>query len=105
MSVMPTLFSSSVSKKAWPFKYFCDMHEGFIAMFSSNATTVPLKFKDGFNKPFVSATYYENVGKWRSLTGEAQKDAVSKGRSPEGEWLYVFRNYQGINGKGKGKQP
>ncbi|KAJ7041940.1 hypothetical protein C8F04DRAFT_1390809 [Mycena alexandri] len=97
--------TSSVSKKAWPFKYFCDMHEGFIAMFSSNATTVPLKFKDGFNKPFVSATYYENVGKWRSLTGEAQKDAVSKGRSPEGEWLYVFRNYQGINGKGKGKQP
>ncbi|KAJ7710169.1 hypothetical protein B0H16DRAFT_1480739 [Mycena metata] len=61
-----------------------------------SAGTVPLKFKDGFdNRTFVSATYYENVGKWRSLSREAQKEAVAKGRTPEGEWLYIFRNYQG----------
>jgi hypothetical protein len=68
------------------------MHWGFIATFKSPGSTAPLKFKDGFGDiPFVSATYYQNVAKWRSLDSEEQKMAVAKGRTAEGEWLHILK--------------
>jgi hypothetical protein len=57
------------------------MHWGFVAMFRSTSSTVPLKFKDGFGDiPFVSATYYQNVAKWCLLDSKEQEMAVAKGR-------------------------
>lgn len=68
------------------------MHLGFVAMSKSDGSTVPLKFQDGFGDiPFVSATYYQNAAKWRSLDSEEQKMAVDKGRTVEGEWLHILK--------------
>jgi hypothetical protein len=67
-------------------------------MSDSSARTVSLKFEEAFKQPFVSATYYNNFGKWKSLSADAQMRAIVHGCTPEGEWLHIFRNY-----KGKGK--
>ncbi|KAJ6563800.1 hypothetical protein B0H19DRAFT_1067416 [Mycena capillaripes] len=74
---------SSPSKKSWPLKYFCDMHTGFTRISDSSARTTALKFEEAFEQPFVKATYYENFGKWKSLSADAQMQAVAHGCTPE----------------------
>jgi hypothetical protein len=87
------------SKKNWPLKYFCNMHSSFIATLTGDTQTLPLKFEAAFGHSFVKVTYYDNVAKWWSLSGEEQKQAVALDRTPQGEWSHIFKNYQ------KGKPP
>ncbi|KAJ6511356.1 hypothetical protein C8R47DRAFT_1064938 [Mycena vitilis] len=88
----------STAKKPWPLKYFCDMHNGFNVILNSTARTMPLKFEEAFKQPFVNATYYENMAKWKSLSSEVKENGLARGQTPAGEWSYVIKNY-----KGKGK--
>ncbi|KAJ7778062.1 hypothetical protein B0H14DRAFT_2963189 [Mycena olivaceomarginata] len=82
----------SSSPKKWPAgRYACDIQQGFAAMVTYPGT-VAQKFQHAFKVDFKSATYYENFGNWSAIGEDAQIDAVSKGRTPEGD-----------KGKGKGK--
>ncbi|KAJ7780345.1 hypothetical protein B0H14DRAFT_2961425 [Mycena olivaceomarginata] len=93
----------SSSPKKWPAsRYACDIQQGFAAMVTSPGT-VAQKFQHAFKVDFKSATYYENFGNWSAIGEDAQIDAVSKGRTPEGEWHYVLEKYGKSKGKGKGK--
>ncbi|KAJ7779534.1 hypothetical protein B0H14DRAFT_325233 [Mycena olivaceomarginata] len=93
----------SSSPKKWPAgRYACDVQQGFAAMVTYPGT-VAQKFQHAFKVDFKSATYYENFGNWSAIGEDAQIDAVSKGRTPEGEWHYVLEKYGKSKGKGKGK--
>ncbi|KAJ7640111.1 hypothetical protein B0H17DRAFT_1149114 [Mycena rosella] len=91
--------SPSPTKVLWPLQYACDMEHGFRAM--KNASGImPVKFKAAFpGATFTSTTYYDNFNKWQALSVEVRISAISVGRVPEGEWIYILKKY----GKGKGK--
>ncbi|KAI1792446.1 hypothetical protein LXA43DRAFT_1060710 [Ganoderma leucocontextum] len=76
----------------WPWKYVCDMAEGFAAMRKLEDGSPPLPtakaFETVFHAKFKSSTYSEQVRAWRdagAVQGERAR-WINIGRAEGGEW-------------------
>ncbi|KAI1789208.1 hypothetical protein LXA43DRAFT_1063076 [Ganoderma leucocontextum] len=84
----------------WPWKYVCDMAEGFAAMRRLEDGSPPLPtakaFETVFHAKFKSSTYSEQVRAWRdagAVQGERAR-WINIGRAEGGEWSRFMNRWR-----------